>query len=234
MNAMDENARRPFRSAAPAAGVLILAALTAALCLWTCNGDSEQDGTETSEAPPVAQVSIPDVTVLLRRPGEMAFERTSERLLAAGSTVKTEAEWMALNVAGAVQLQIHPWTEVVLAGSGKADGEDILVIGLQKGEVRLSAVSYILPVHLETPAGLVAGKQAHYTARISEGEDGAFRLEVQALTKGLVLSNPHGSIDIPITRRGFAEEGTPPRILPGTAVPGTAVPRTTAPSVPGR
>jgi hypothetical protein len=203
-------------TALAALSALFTAVLLAAAALGGCNNDDD-DGTppEDPARGAVAQVAFERVPFMVRARDESEFSRTSGRLyLAPGTTIRSLEGPVILNVVQAVQVQLSVLSELLLVGTEIREGKETLVLGLQAGEVRINSLAYDRPQVLETPVGRVKGTRAHFTAKVTIDEDGAFALDVQALTRGLVLSNELGSIPLPIRGRGHADETDPPRVLP--------------------
>jgi len=208
--------KMPARRTARAVGTGLLCSALAAAALLLCRRDEpEKPPQEDPARTHVAQVAFERVPFKVRAPGEMTFSRTSgKQFLSAGTTIQSLTGPVILNVVQAVQVQLSPRSELLLVGLETREGRDVLVLGLQGGEVRVNSLGYDRPQILETPVGRVRGVHSHFTAAVTIGEDGAFKLNVQALTKGLVLSNDLGTVPLPLKGRGYADESGPPRVLP--------------------
>ena len=122
--------------------------------------------------------------------------------------------FVVLNVAGSIQAQLSPFTEMILVGPMQRDGTEVISMGFQKGQVRINSLSYDRPIFLETPVGTIKGISAHLTAEIGTDAQGTFELNVQALTKGIVLITEHGNLPLPLMGRACVREGVPPKLLP--------------------
>ncbi len=196
--------------------LLILFCITAAAAVFlaTCNGNPAIEKGDI-----VAQVATTKLPFLVRLPGETSFTKRDDlEFLTAGTTIRSLNSILALNVAKSVQVQLSKESELVLLGPVVEEGNKTLVLGLQKGEVRVNAWTFDHPVRVETPVGAVHGVRPHLMLLLTADDEGCFLLEVQANTRGITLSNERGSVNIPIRRRAGADEFNPPTLLPTTSV----------------
>lgn len=196
--------------------ILLTAALAAPHCSDgnTDNGINDTNHDALTEESAVAVVALEGIPISVRKAGETEFARIADlRLIEAGTTIRTVRDWLSLNVVRAIQVQLSPLTEVLVIGPEKRSGRDMIVLGLQSGQVRVNAIAYDKPVLLDTPLATVTGTRGHFTATIAF-KDGAPSLEVEALTRGIVLTNDEGSLPLPLMGLGFVEEFTAPRLLP--------------------
>jgi|GEM_PF-2720710 len=188
-----------------------------------CNDSQSEDPTEHQQAGSgehVAKVAYPGVALLVRQPGDSEFERRDDLdFLDEGTTVRSIMDWVVLNVVQAVQVQLSPFSEVLLLGETDEQGRKMLLLGVQAGNVRVNSMSYDHPVRVETPVGSIDGLRAHLNAEVTQDEDGGYQLKVEALSRGLVLTTPYGSVPLPLASRGVATETTAPTVLPSSATP---------------
>ena len=197
--------------------ILVFATFFAGTQCCDGTGDSttiDPDRAPLTEESAVATVALEGIPILVRKPGETEFTRIADlRLIEAGTTIRTVRDWLSLNVARSIQVQLSPLTELLVIGPEKRSGSDMIVLGLQAGQVRINAIACGQPVLLDTPVASVTGTQSHFTATITS-KDGTPSLEVEALTRGIVLANDEGSLPLPLMGLGFVEEFDAPRLLP--------------------
>ncbi len=208
----------PISSTSPAAGAVLFTTLLAAVALVAvpgCNNDGGAvDPPPTAEENAVATIALEGIPILVRKAGETEFVRIADmKWIESGTTIRTMRDWLSLNVAQAIQVQLSPLTELLVIGPEERAGRGMIVLGLQAGQVRVNSIACDKPVLLDTPLATVTGTRSHFTADISL-KDGAPCLEVEALTKGIVLTNEDGSLPLPLMGVGFVEEFTAPRLLP--------------------
>jgi len=196
--------------------VLVVTLFASSQCCDGTGGD-ERGGPErptVTEESAVATIALEGIPILVRRPGETEFARVADlRLIEAGTTIRTNRDWLSLNVARSIQVQLSPLTELLVIGPEVRSGSPMIVLGLQAGEVRVNAIACDRPVLLDTPLASISGTRSHFTAIVASKE-GAPTLEVEALTRGLVVSSDEGSLSLPLMGLGFVEEFTAPRLLP--------------------
>lgn len=197
--------------------VLGLAFLPGLISCNDSNGDGEPvesvNGAKPA-SPPLARVATPALPYEIRRPGETAFSTRSGLCdLPAGTTIRTQGSLIALNVVQAVQVQLFPGSELLLIGwEDRAEGES-LVLALQSGEVGIRATPLGCRVVLDTPTAAVSGPAPHFSAKISFDADDLFHLTLQAMSRGITLSNDEGSVALPVRGRAYAGETGPPKLL---------------------